>query len=414
MFDLNALRKLDWLLVAAMLLAVVAGIVVISSAAHRLREERDVDYAKKQLIFAVAGLLVFVFLSCFDYHWFRKASVWLYPLGLVTLMLVLIKGTGTTGAKRWFALPMGLTLQPSEFMKLACVFLGAYLLDRFRDRRNNVFYTLVPLGLFLVPMVLIVKQPDLGTALAMLPTLFGLLFVAGARKRTVLAVALVGALAVPALWFKMEPYQKKRVLEFLTVPQRRLAVRLMTAGDRDKLRERLARDSDPTGQRSLDELVESIGGGWNSEQSKIAVGSGGVYGLGWLQGKQTQYRFLPAAHTDFIFPVLGEEWGFFGCLLVLAVYFLLLERGLRIASQAVDTFGRLVASGIVVLLASHILINVAMAIGLLPITGLPLPLLSYGGSSLLMTMGSVGILQSVHTRRHYFKSGKYSLDLRGR
>jgi len=412
MFDLNALRELDWLLVAAMLLAVVAGIVVISSAAHRLREE--VDYAKKQLIFAFAGLLVFAFLSCFDYHWFRNASVWLYPLGLLALMLVLVKGTGPGGAKRWFKLPMGFTLQPSEFMKLACVFFGAYLLDRFRDRHNNVLYTLVPLALFLVPMALIVKQPDLGTALAMLPALFGLLFVAGARKRTVLAVVLMGALAVPALWFKMEPYQKKRVLEFLTVPQRHLAVRLMTAGDREKLRVRLAAESDPTGRKSLNELIETIGGGWNSEQSKIAVGSGGLYGLGWRQGKQTQYRFLPAAHTDFIFPVLGEEWGFFGCLLVLAVYFLLLERGLRIASQAVDTFGRLVASGIVVLLASHILINVAMAIGLLPITGLPLPLLSYGGSSMLMTMGSVGILQSVHTRRHYFKSGKYSLDLKRR
>ncbi len=409
MFDLSALRELDWLLVVTMVMIVAVGIVVISSAAHRLHEQYGADYAKKQLIFAVGGLFVFLFLSCFDYHWFRKASVWLYLGALASLVLVLVMGHGAGGARRWFKLPMRFTLQPSEFMKLGCIFLVAYLLDRYRDRRANVLYTLAPLGLLLVPMALIVKQPDLGTALAMLPVLFGLLFVAGARKRNVLVVVLVGVLAVPALWLKMEPYQKKRVLEFLTVPQRRVAVRLMTAGDREKLRKRL----DPTGERGLDELVEAIGGGWNSEQSEIAVGSGGLYGRGYLSGTQTQLAFLPAAHTDFIFPVLGEEWGFFGCLLVLVLYFLLLERGLRIASQAVDTFGRLVASGIVVLLASHILINVAMAIGLLPITGLPLPLLSYGGSSLLMTMGSVGILQSIHTRRHYFKSGKFSLDIPG-
>jgi rod shape determining protein RodA len=411
MFDLNALRQLDWLLVVAMVAIVVIGVVVISSAAHRLHEQYGADYAKKQLIFAAMGLVVFAFLSCFDYHWFRKASPWLYGGALALLVLVLVAGQGAGGARRWFRLPMGFAMQPSEFMKLGCIFILAYLLDRYRDHWANVLYTLVPLVLLLVPMALIVKQPDLGTALAMLPVLFGLLFVAGARKRYVLVVILVGVLAVPALWLKMEPYQKKRVLEFLTVPQRRVALRLMTASDRAKLADRLRRELDPGGEKSLDELIEAIGGGWNSEQSKIAVGSGSLYGLGWRQGKQTQLRFLPAAHTDFIFPVLGEEWGFFGCLLVLALYFVLLERGLRIAAQAVDTFGRLLASGIVVLLASHIVINVAMAIGLLPITGLPLPLLSYGGSSLLMTMGSVGILQSVHTRRHYFKSGKYTLNI---
>ena len=406
MFDLSALRELDWLLVLAMVLLIAIGIVVISSAAHRL----DAGYARKQVLFAVAGLFLFAFLSCFDYHWFCKASPWLYAAVLVSLVLVLKIGHGAGGARRWFWLPMGFRLQPSEFMKLACIFVVAYVLDRYSARRANIFYTLGPLALLLVPMALIVKQPDLGTALAMLPVLFGLLFVARARARNVLVVILVGVLAVPVLWLKMEPYQKKRVLEFLTLPQRRLAVRFMTPGDRQKLRKRLARDFDPAGEKSLDELIESIGGGWNSEQSKIAVGSGGLTGRGWLSGTQTQLAFLPAAHTDFIYPVLGEEWGFFGCLVALALYFLVLERGLRIAAQSVDTFGRLLTCGIVVLLASHILINVSMAIGLLPITGLPLPLLSYGGSSLLMTMGSLGILQSVHTRRHFFKSGKFTLD----
>jgi len=405
--DLSALRRLDWLLVLAMVIIIAVGIVAISSAAKG-------DQAGKQAIFAAAGVLVFLLLSCLDYHWFRKASVWLYLGMLALLVLVLVVGKGVGGARRWFALPMGFTFQPAEFMKLACVFLLAYLLDRYRGHQANVFYTLGPLVLLLLPMALIVKQPDLGTALAMLPVVFGLLFVAGARKRNVLIVVLVGVLAVPALWFKMEPYQRKRVLEYLTVPQRQVAIRLMTKSDREELTVWLRNWLGAGDDESLDELVESMGVGWNSEQSKIAVGSGGLYGRGRLQGTQTQLGYLPAAHTDFIFPVVGEEWGFLGCMLVLALYFFLLERGLRIASQAVDTFGRLVASGIVVLLASHILINVSMALGLLPVTGLPLPLLSYGGSSLLMTMGAVGILQSVHTRRHYFKSGKYTLDLQGR
>ncbi|MBN1916330.1 MAG: rod shape-determining protein RodA [Verrucomicrobia bacterium] len=406
MFDLNALRQLDWLLVVAMVLVIAAGLVVISSAA-------STDVAKKQAVFAIMGLFVFVFFACFDYHWFRKASVWIYPLALAALVAVLFIGGGR-GARRWFALPFGFALQPSEFTKLGTIILVAFLLDRFRAHRANILYMLVPLVLFLLPMALIAKQPDLGTALAMMPALFGMLYVAGARKRYVLLVIAVGLLALPVLWIKMEPYQKKRVFEFLTVPQRRVMVRLMTSGDRERLRERLAREFDPSGHRSLDELVEAIRAGWNSEQSKIAVASGSVSGRGYGKGPQVQYDFLPAAHTDFIFPVLGEEWGFLGCLFVLALYFLVLERGLRIASQAVDTYGRFLACGIVVLFASHILINVAMAIGLLPITGLPLPLLSYGGSSLLMTMGSIGILQSIHTRRHYFKSGKYALDTRER
>ncbi len=406
MFDLSALRQLDWLLVVAVVLIVAVGIVVISSAAER-------NEAKKQLIFAGGGVLALLFLSCFDYQWFRRASPWLYLAVLGALVLVLLIGTGPRYAKRWFRLPMGFMLQPSEFMKVACIFLVAYVLDRYRDNRANVLYTLVPLGLFLLPMALIVKQPDLGTAVAMLPAVFALLLAARARARNVLLVVLAGLLALPVLWFKMQPYQKKRVLEFLTVPQRRVAVGLMPRGEREKVRMRLAAELDPSGERSLDELLETMRGGWNSEQSKIAVGSGGLYGRGYGKGPQVQLDFLFAPETDFIFPTLGEEWGFFGCLVVLALYFLLLERGLRIASQAVDTFGRLVAVGIVVLLASHILINVSMAIGLLPITGLPLPLLSYGGSSLLMTMGSVGILQSIHTRRHYFKSGKYSLGVQG-
>jgi rod shape determining protein RodA len=411
-FDLNALRQLDWLLVAAMVLVIAVGIVVISSAA-------STETAKKQAVFAVAGLFVFAFLACFDYHWFRKASVWVYAAALVLLVAVLIVGTGPRGAKRWFPLPLGFRFQPSEFAKLACVFIVGYGLDRFRAYNESIPYTLAPLVLVLVPMALIVKQPDLGTALVILPVTFGMLYVAGARKRYLLIVVLVGVLSLPALWFKMEPYQKKRVLEFLTVPQRRIVVRFMTAGDRESLRQRLIKELDPRGDRglsnaSLSELTERLGGGYNSEQSTIAVASGGLYGLGYKKGTQVHFDYLYAAETDFIFPALGEEWGFSGCLVVLALYFLMLERGLRIASQAVDTFGRLLACGIVLLLASHILINVAMAIGLLPITGLPLPLLSYGGSSLLMTTGSVGILQSIHTRRHYFKGGKYALDTKER
>jgi len=157
--------------------------------------------------------------------------------------------------------------------------------------------------------------------------------------------------------------------------------------------------------------LDSFGEGWNSEQSKIAVGSGGFLGKGFLSGSQTQLAFLPEAHTDFVFPVLCEEWGFMGSSFVLLLYLLMVTIGFRIACESIDTFSRLAASGIVILLGSHVVINVAMTIGLLPIAGLPLPLLSYGGSSVMMTVIGLGLLQSIHARRHYFRSKGSSLGL---
>ena len=213
---------------------------------------------------------------------------------------------------------------------------------------------------------------------------------------------IAGMLVMPALWFPLKPYQKKRVLEFLPVTQRKLLVR--TLGTREK--EAVAVKIDPNDLRDLDELLEEMGGGWNSEQSIIAVGSGGLAGKGWRHGTQARLAFLPESHTDFIFPVLCEEFGFLGSAFVIALYFVLLTAGYRISSQAVDNFGRLLASGISVMLAAHIVINVSMTIGLMPITGLPLPLMSYGGSSLLMVMLSLGILQSIHARKSYFSRGR--------
>ena len=329
----------------------------------------------------------------------KKASVFIYAAMLGVLVFVLLFAALKHGVKRWFKFGP-ISIQPSEFAKLAVIFALAKYLFHARQTRHTLSYVMISLLIVLPPMLLIMKQPNLGTALTLMPVWLGMVFIAGGRLKYLVILFVAGLIALPALWFPMKVYQKKRVFEFLNVQERRFLLKFMREGEKEKL----ARSIDPSGEKPIDELINSFGEGWNSEQSKIAVGSGGLYGKGFLSGSQTQLAFLPEAHTDFVFPVLGEEWGFIGCSAALALYLVMISAGFRIACESFDTFSRLVASGIVLLLASHVVINVAMTIGLLPIAGLPLPFLSYGGSSVLMSMIGLGLLQSIHARRHYFRS----------
>ncbi len=404
MFDFSAIRDLDWLLVLIMVLIVVMGIVVIYSASYDMKKDESTGFAWKQLTWFLLGLPLFFLACCFEYRKLRHFAIPFYVLAILLLVYVILKDDPRKGARRWIDVgPMD--LQPSEFAKLAIIFTLAAFLSRYRSMSQSLRYTAIPLAIVCVPVILIFRQPDLGTALTLMPVLFGMLFIARARLKYLLIVVFLGIAAMPALWVNMRVYQKKRVLEFLTPKQRLIAVRFMRKSEHEELRKKL----DPSGRLSLKEAVDRIGTGWNSEQSMIAVGSGGLRGRGWLSGSQTQLDYLPSAHTDFIFAVLCEEWGFLGSLFVLALYFLLIHICTRIACEAQDLFGRLMAMGIVILIISHIIINMSMTIGLLPITGLPLPLLSYGGSSIWMLMISLGLIESVHARRHYFKSGRYSL-----
>lgn len=399
MFDLSALKNLDWILVLTMLLLLIIGFVVIYSASYEKAQRYNVNYVKKQIVWSAFGLLCFVTASCFEYTLLKKSAYIIYTAMLGVLIFVLLFAADKHGVRRWFELGP-LSIQPSEFAKLAVIFALAKYLFQARQFSQSISYVLISLVIILPPMMLIMKQPNLGTALTLIPVWLGMVFIAGGRLKYLAALILIGLIALPALWFPMKVYQKKRVFEFLNVQERRFLLKFM----RQEEKEKLAGLIDPSGKKTIYELLDSFGEGWNSEQSKIAVGSGGFSGKGFLSGSQTQLAFLPEAHTDFVFPVLGEEWGFIGCSLALVSYLLMMTIGFRIACESFDTFSRLMASGIVLLLASHVLINVAMTIGLLPIAGLPLPFLSYGGSSVLMSMIALGLLQSIHARRYYFRS----------
>lgn len=397
MFDLRLLKRIDWLLAVVMALLIGAGVTVIFIASSG-------SIAKKQIVWASLGLVFFVTAACFPYKKIALVAYPFYAIMLAALGLVLIAGQVRHGGKRWIEIA-GLTFQPSEFAKLATVFALAKFLAASRVPRTSWKYILVPVALIVPPMLLIYLQPNLGTALAMLPTAFGMLYLGEGSIRKMAVLIAVGCLALPPLWLEMRTYQKKRVLEFLPPGQRKLMLRFMTTEEKEELRKRL----DPSGNRDLPTLLATMAEGWNSEQAMIAVGSGGLFGNGWRGGHQTRLGFLPEAHTDFVFPVFCEQWGFAGSIAIIVLYWLLIWSGFRIAGQASDRFGRLLASGITILIAWHVVVNTLMCLGLLPITGLPLPLMSYGGSSILMTMTALGLVEAVHTRRFYPLSWRYSL-----
>jgi len=290
----------------------------------------------------------------------RRWTPWGYLAGLVLLLLVLTKGDVGQGARRW--LDLGVRFQPSEAMKLAVPMMTAwYLHDRHIPPRFSQL--LVIAVLIAVPTLLIARQPDLGTALLIAASGVIVIILAGMSFRLML---LLGLLAIPgamALWTFMKDYQKQRVLTLLNP------------------------DSDP------------LGAGYNIIQSKIAIGSGGLFGKGWTNGSQAQLEFLPERDTDFIFAVLGEEFGLFGALTILVLYMFVIGRGLYIAVQAHDTYSRLLAGSISLTFLVYVFVNTAMVTGLVPVVGVPLPLVSFGGTSMVTLMAGFGILMSIHSHR---------------
>ncbi len=397
MIDLRLLKKVDWVLAAVMVLLTAAGATVVFTASGR-------DNGEKQVIWACIGLCLFVAAASFPY---RRLSLVAYPFYgamLFGLALVLVAGQIRHGGKRWIGVG-GLSLQPSEFAKLATIFLLAKFLAESRLPRKSWMCVLLPLGLIAPPAALIYLQPNLGTSLALIPVSVAMLYVAGVSSRRLALLAVLGCLALPPLWLEMKTYQKKRVLEFLPPGQRKLMLKFLTADEKQELKWRL----DPTGQRDLATLLSTMAEGWNSEQAMIAVGSGGVFGSGWQGGHQTRLGFLPEAHTDFVFPVFCEQRGLVGSLSIVFLYWVLVWRGFRISGEAADAFGRLLACGITALIAWHAVVNISMSIGLLPIAGLPLPLMSYGGSSVLTTMMGLGVVEAVHVRKSYLPGRGYSL-----
>lgn len=349
--------RLDWVLLILIMLVILAGLAVLYSATGR-----DAAFVERQAIRLGIGLAAMMVISQVPPHLLRIWAPWLYGLGLILLLATWLFGEGRS-AQRW--LDLGLVrFQPSELMKLAVpMMVAAWLHPKVLPPEWKE--TLVA-GLFLLtPTVLIMRQPDLGTAMLVAVSGCFTLYLAGIRWRIVATLAVVGAALAPLLWMLMEEYQRVRVRTFLDP------------------------ESDPLGQ------------GWNIIQSKIAVGSGGWTGKGWLNGTQAHLEFIPERHTDFILAVFAEEFGLLGVLGLLLVYLALIGRGLFIASVARDTFSRLLAGSLALILFVYVGVNGAMVSGLLPVVGVPLPLFSYGGTSAVTLLVGFGMLMSIYSHRKF-------------
>lgn len=359
----NRLRDFDWTLLIFVLVMSVISVLEIRSATATTKFH---GFQVKQMGFIAAGLACMFVMSVIDYHRLLDIAPWAYGISLFSLVAVKVVGQKVLGARRWINLGHGVHFQPSEWVKLVLIVVAA----RFLWSRVGEELSWIDIGkaaaLIGAPMVLVLSQPDLGTALTYLPVLLCGLFFGGIRMKQVgillLALLMVGGLAW-ASGKRLKPYQQARINAFMNP------------------------DSDPKGS------------GYQIRQSLIAVGSGGIWGQGTNKGSQTQGDFLPIPYTDFIFAAFCEEHGFVGATIVLLLYFLILVRLIQNAQTAADAPGALLIVGIVGVLLFQIAINIGMCIGLMPVTGIPLPLMSYGGSSVLFTFLALGIVMNVRMRR---------------
>ncbi|MDP8296911.1 MAG: rod shape-determining protein RodA [Candidatus Orphnella occulta] len=352
------------------LLLIVGAIFVIAlfslySASHCPGSSAVKNFSMQQIVwFGLAAIISIMFIALGYEKWLDYSYV-IFGLNLFLLVLVLLVGNTHLGAKRWLSLGL-FSLQPSEFCKISFILVFARFLSDNSGRLDSFKTILLSLLLCMVPFLLILKQPDLGTALVFLPIFFVMIFVAGAKIKHLIILVLTGSAALPFMWSMLKVYQRKRLLVF------------------------------------LNPNIDPLGAGYTIIQSKIAVGSGGLFGKGWLSGTQNQLNFLPERHTDFIFSVIGEEWGFAGSVILLGLFLLLVKQLLYIANTTNDQSGKLLITGIITLIWFQVFVNIAMTIGLMPVVGLPLPLVSYGGSNLMTIMVLISLAISVNAKRKIF------------
>ena len=352
---------IDALLLFLLLVLLVAGLMILYSAS-----DQNISLIVRQLVRVGTAFLVLILLANIHPDRLRDLAYWIYGVGLLLLILVLMVGDEGKGAQRWLNLGI-VRFQPSELMKLAVPLLvAAYIAER--PLPSSFLRIAVCLAMVFIPSLLISKQPDLGTALLIVISGLLVIFLSGVSWKFIISFLISVASALPILWYVMHDYQKQRVLTFLNP------------------------ESDP------------LGAGYHIIQSKIAIGSGGLSGRGWLEGTQSNLAFLPERSTDFIFSVIGEEFGLIGVGMLLFLYLAIASRGLYIASQAQSSFARLLAGSISLTFLVGVIVNVGMVTGLLPVVGVPLPLISYGGTSMVTLLASFGILMSIHTHRRMMGS----------
>ena len=396
------------LLLTAALILLSIGVLTIYSVGHPAESSpanQNSDLAnkwQKQVQYAAVGILAFIAVNLINYRRLGTFSYWLYTLMLFLLGVVLL-GTFIdlpfipliNGVHRWIRIHPSLPrIQPSEFCKLAYILALAWYL-RYRSNYRNFKALIGPFALTLLPMILILLEPDLGTVLLMMPILFTMVFVAGAKVKHLLIIILLAILVSPLLYWQMDHYQRIRISSVL----------LQNKAVQEKAKEYPVLGRILVGGK-FTEKQWKIDWGWHLIRSKYAVASGRAQGYGFQKGPFIKYNFLKHRHNDFIFAVIAHQWGFWGCLGILALYVIIIVCGLEIAANNTDPFGRLLALGIVAMFAVEVIVNVGMTIGLMPITGLTLPLVSYGGSSLLVSMIAIGLLNNVGRSRPFTVAAK--------
>lgn len=353
------LKKFDFVLLLTVIVLGIYGLVVLSSATAG---EGSINYLKTQSVAFTLGLISIFVIIFINYETFGKFYMLIYIVSNLLLVAVLVLGSTAKGAQSWIRIG-SFGFQPAEFVKIGVIISVAKFIEKNHNRINQPFTLMKILIFSLLPVGLVLLQPDFGTAIVFVFFIFVMLFIAGLKWRYIIYTAIAGVISLPILWFNLDVYQKNRILDFL----------------------------DPT--------RDAMGSGYQVIQSKIAIGSGQIFGMGLYNGNQTQFGFLPEKQTDFIFSVIGEELGLIGGLSLILLYFLLIYRLIKKARNSKDLFGSLMVVGIAAMMVFHILENIGMTMGLMPVTGIPLPFISQGGTFLLSNMICIGLALSVGMKR---------------
>jgi rod shape determining protein RodA len=370
MIDRRLLKNFDWGILFVALILSLIGVMTIYSATRPILDTGQQSFYWRQFYWLSFSLLCFFLVISVDYRWFIRLAYLLFIVGIILLIIVLVVGRKGMGAQRW--IPLGfLSFQPSEFFKIFFVIALSRYLSHMEQEISLGFKKLLKMfSLFLlIPLVLILKQPDLGTAIILLFIFLSMVITAGMRKRIIVMAIIIGVISLPfvdnILWKGLKDYQRLRIIAFINP------------------------DVDPQGV------------GYHIRQSKVSIGSGGFLGKGYLKGTQGPLRFLPEKHTDFIFSIFAEEWGFVGCVVLFLMYLFIILRGFDTAKRARDKAGCFLALGVTLMLSFYFIINVGMALGIVPVVGVPLPLMSYGGTALLSNFLALGIMENVRMRRFF-------------
>ncbi len=364
--DKRLIRNFDWALFSIIILLSIIGIMTIYSATRPLLPQEQSNYHIRQIYWLIIGIAALFFIVSFDYVWLSRYASPIYVIGIIMLLTVLMLGKKGMGAQRWLNLGI-LSFQPSEFFRIIFIIFITKQMVAIEGSMSLTTMFKIFILFALLPMALLLKQPDLGTSVILLIIFLTVSMAKGLQKKVITIILILGIISTPfiggILWEGLKDYQKNRLIAFMQP------------------------DIDPAGI------------GYHINQSKVAIGSGEFFGKGYMRGTQGPFRFLPEKQTDFIFSVFSEEWGLMGSFFLLLIYLALFLRGLDTALKAKDEFGRLLAAGITFMFSTYFFINVGMTLGIMPVVGIPLPFMSYGGTALLSNFIAAGILINIRSRR---------------